>query len=83
VFYLYIAQLRIVAQAFLITWAPWLVSLFTALVIGAVSTVEIGGRSASFSRMRLPTARYTPRALREVSYSEILRACGPHISERL
>src|SRR5450432_3224987 len=88
-----IVLLRIVAHAFLITWAPFRVSLlFTALAICAVSTVEIGGMPASFSRIRLPTARYAPRtlrrflfcstsSLRSTCFREVATPCGAYHAE--
>ena len=62
-----VTPLRIVAHALLIVSAPFPVSLLlVALATCAVRAIEIGGISASFSRMRLPMARYAARTHTEV-----------------
>lgn len=58
-------QLQIVAHASLMVLAALPVSLlFVAFVIWAARNVDSRGMPASFSRIRLSTARYAPRILR-------------------
>ena len=61
-----------VAHAFLIVCAAAPVStLLVALAVCAARTIEIGGIAASFSRMRVFTARYAPSTVRRLLFCNI------------
>lgn len=66
------ARLRMTAHAFLIVLAAWPVSLLlVAFATCEASTEERGGIPASFSRIRLPTARYAPKTLLRLLFCRI------------